>query len=541
MAPAAGESLPAEAGARPPPASPPGHTVDRRLLAGLALVTAVLAVYQQRQTDPDLWGHLRYGRFFAKHGPRATTDPFAYTSAGLTWQAHEWLAQWLLWEAYDRGGPLGLILFKCLVGGAAVYFLYRALRLASSDARVWAPVLMLAASMVGRWFLFRPQLFTFCFFAYFVFILHGHLRGRRAGLWTLPVVLALWANLHGGFLAGLGAIGLALVLRGAQVVRSDGRKAGPLWAGVWPLSLTLMAGLAATLLTPSGLGLWRYVLTEMTHQTNRLYIDEWMPLLRFPRHAWTALTVFLLLGVLLVAGLFAWRRPGRVAGVPAWLWLLSCVPLTWMAFSSVRHVPLLVLWTAPIVALLADGAVAVRAESRPWQTAWLAVTGLVGLPTLLAVYFTLADPRPRITLGPVPGRAVAFLRINGLHGNVYAPLEWGSYLTWELYPEVRVAMDGRNVTLFPSAQVKENLTYYLLDDADPSIPLRYPTDYLLVPPAAAVLKALRHDSHWQELSTGADAVVFVRADGRHDDVLRRYRAGALEQPHAGDIANPFLR
>ena len=73
-----------------------------------------------------------------------------------------------------------------------------------------------------------------------------------------------------------------------------------------------------------------------------------------PRSAWTSVTVSLLLGVLLFAGLLAQLRPGRIAGLPAWVWLLSCLPLTWMSFESGRHVPILVLWYAPVLALLAE-------------------------------------------------------------------------------------------------------------------------------------------------------------------------------------------
>jgi hypothetical protein len=514
----------------PLPEGRSGRTADRQLLAGLALLVAVVAVYERRQTDPDLWGHLRYGRFFAEHGPGAHPDPFAYTSGGLPWHAHEWLAQWLLWQAYNLGGPLGLIALKCLVGGAAVYFLWRAIRLGSGDARVWAPVLLLTAGMIGRWFLFRPQLGTFCFFAYFVWVLFAHLLGRPARLWTLPVVLAAWANLHGGFLAGLGAVGLALGLRTLQAACREGPRPRPVWTAVRPLVLVLVTGLAATLLTPFGLDLWRYVGTEMTHDTNRLYIDEWMPLLRFERHAWTIATVFLLLGALGFAALLAQLRPGRVAGLPAWVWVLSCLPLAWMSFGSVRHVPLLVLWAAPVLALLAGAAAERWGEARPWRTGWLAVTGLIGVPTLLALLYSLADLRPHITTGPVPTGAAAFLRDNGLRGNVYAPLEWGSYLTWELYPDAKVAMDGRNVTLFPSARVRENLAYYLREDADPAVPLRWPTDYLLVPPSAAVLQSVRGDRRWQELYADGDAFLFVRADARHADVLRRHRAGGLGRP-----------
>jgi hypothetical protein len=509
-------------------------------MAVIALLVAVLSVYECRQTDPDTWGHLRYGQFSAEHGPSETVDPFAYTSEGLTWHRHEWLSQWLLWQAYHLGGPLGLIALKCLVGGGAIYFLWRAIRLGSDDPRIWAPVVMLAAAAVGRWFLFRPQVFTFCFFAYFTYVLLSYVLDRPARLWTLPPVLALWANLHGAFLAGLGVIGLALGLRCVQAFcRRDFRP-----RVLWPLGLTLIAGLGATFISPFGVGIWQYVLTEMTHDVNRRMIDEWMPLLRFgpdynPHHNGTILTVFLLLGLLMLAGVLAQLRPGRVADIPAWVWLLGCVPLTWMTFQSIRHVPVLILWAAPVLSILAGAAAKGWAGARVWDTSWLAGTGLIGMLTFFTLYALLSDPRPQISTPPnlYPAGPVAFMRSNGLQGNVYAPLHWGSYLTWELYPQVRVAMDSRNVTLFTSDQVEEDLTYF--SDTDPDVPLRYATDFVLVPADATVLPALRQSPHWEELyvdkfvldnKVHVRAVLFVRNDEAHAAITKRNKRGELVHP-----------
>jgi hypothetical protein len=494
----------------------------------MALVVAIIAVWHKRQADPDLWGNLRYGRFFAEHGICDLTDPFAYTSTGLDWLAHEWLAQWLLWQVYALGGSLGLIGLKCVLGGAALWFLSRAVRLGGDDPWIWAPVFMLAAEMLGHWYFFRPQLFTFCFFAYFVWIVFAHLLGRPARLWTLPPMLTLWANVHGGFLAGLGAIGLALGLRVLQAYYRTGLRAAALWSAAWPLGLTLLAGSGATLLNPFGLGLWRYVLTEMTHSTNRDLIPEWLPLLHpADLDPWTVLLVMLLLGVLLFASLMAQRKGASIADLPAWLWLLSCLPLTWMAFRSIRHVPILTIWTAPVVSLLAQAAAGRWGAAKVWETSWLAVSGLIALPALLGVVLGLSHPAPRISAGRFPFQAAAFMRANHLQGNVYAPLGWGSFLTWELYPGVRVAMDGRNVTLFPSAMVRKHLMYVLFD---PDLPLHYPTDYLLLPGDADVVERLRHDSRWQVLYEDRDAILLVRADEAHADVLRRFRAGELKKP-----------
>src|SRR4051794_39453864 len=97
-------------------AAPPVRTFAAQLLLVVVVLVAGVAIYTQRQADPDLWGHLRYGRFFAENGPGDHADPFSYVSAGQHWQAHEWLAQWLLWQAYALGGAFGLLMLKWLVG-----------------------------------------------------------------------------------------------------------------------------------------------------------------------------------------------------------------------------------------------------------------------------------------------------------------------------------------------------------------------------------------------------------------------------------------
>jgi hypothetical protein len=507
---------------------------ERRLLGVLALLTALASVYAMRTADADLWGHLLYGRLFAEGGG-TSDDPFAYTTAGRHWCNHEYLSQMLLWLAYSAGGPSGLIVLKCLVGGAAVGFLYAAVRLGSADACVWAPVFMLSVHTLGRWFLFRPQLFTFLLFALFVFILFRHLLRRRGCLWLLPLLTALWVNLHGGFLAGLGAVGLALLLRAAQACRTEGIRPTALARATWPLGITLLGCLAASLLNPLGWRLWPYLATELSFEPNRRYIDEWQPP-RFTALDWSSCTLLALLALLAAVGLLASKRKEPLYGLRPWQWLLSCVPLAFLATRSVRHIPIFTLWAAPVLALLAQAAQQAWAENRLWQRGRLLATGVIGVPALLTVCFVLSSPAPVIrTDGPVlgsrsPWGAVAFLRANGVRGHVYVPLWWGSYLTWELYPAVRVSMDGRNVTLFAGEQVEANLSFYLDAEPDSEAPLRLSTDFLLVPTDTAVLGRLRSDSRWVVLYEDAGAVLLVRADEAHTDWLRRLRAGDLKVP-----------
>lgn len=539
-------------------ANPPVR-LEYRLFYIAAILMAVVSIYATRVADPDMWGHLRYGQFFAEHG-LVRDDPFAYTSTGRKWFPHEYLSQIVLWEAYDAGGSLGLLGLKWAVAGAAVFFLYLAIRAGCDDPRLWVPVFVLTVGLMARSFLFRPQMFSFLFFCWFVMVLFRFLLGRFSWWWllTLPPVLAVWANMHGAFMAGIGAVGLALLLRLAQSLYRDGFRIAPLWQRCWPLLLVLLLCFAASFLNPLGVHLWTYLLTEMSHDTNRRLIDEWRPL-DIRVHTWSALTLALLLAGLLFAGVMAQLStfsPGergaggeggrRIARLPPWLWLLSCLPLTLMAFQAVRHIPILTIWAAPVLAPLAQYAekrtqtlFAKKTASSFFKYGWLLFTGLVAYPALLTIWIVAQDPSPRISVAgetvlgkTTPFRVAAFLRQNDLHGNLYTPLWWGSYFTWELFPDILVSMDGRNVTLFPSKMVEENLLFYV-DPAEQvklDVPLKYPTDYLVIPTDSPVLSRIRKDDKWLAIYDGSDAVLFVRADSAHQDVIRRFREGKLEVP-----------
>jgi hypothetical protein len=79
---------------------------------------------------------------------------------------------------------------------------------------------------------------------------------------------------------------------------------------------------------------------------------------------------------------------------------------------------------------------------------------------------------------------------------------------------MRVAMDGRNVSLFSDEMVLENLKFYTDDPrhADVDAPLRYATDFLLVPTEAPVLSRLLADSRWRRVYGDSDSVLFEHAE-----------------------------
>jgi hypothetical protein len=202
------------------------------------------------------------------------------------------------------------------------------------------------------------------------------------------------------------------------------------------------------------------------------------------------------------------------------MWAMSAVPLLIMAWLSVRHTPLAAIWTGPVIVIVAGDCAGVLAVRPTFRRAWFVLRGLAVIPVALTAWVITAAPSARIrTDGSVLGAthpcgAVGYLRAAGVTGHVYNPLWWGSYVTWNLYPSVRVAMDGRNISLFPDALVEENLRFYTQasSETDPGIPLRYDTDLLLVPTDSPVIDRVRVDRRWRQLYADTDAAVFARSD-----------------------------
>src|SRR5262249_6652580 len=204
--------------------------MSHRTLLVVVVFVAIFTYDLARPTDIDFWWHLRTGQLIAESGAVPRVDPFSFTAAGRPWVAHEWLWELGAFHLYRLGGLRAVILLSAIILTLPYAILYRLLRHLGANAIAAAALVLWAAflrlSNLGA----RAREFTVLVFTFFLDRLYGYRSGESVQLWLLPLLMPLWANLHGGFVFGLGLLGLFALPETVAWLASRGPAPRRLWA-----------------------------------------------------------------------------------------------------------------------------------------------------------------------------------------------------------------------------------------------------------------------------------------------------------------------
>jgi hypothetical protein len=464
------------------------------LLLALVLVAGLAALVGYSSADPDLWGHIRFGQDILDAGSIVRLDPYSFTSDQV-WTNHEWLAEIIMAGAYRVRGVAGLLTLSSGVGALVLVLAGWMLRRAEvGEPATFALLVALFIGIASQLSVIRPQLFSVLSFTLMLVLLNAADQGReRRLLWVGPL-FALWANLHGGWVVGLGVLGL--------------------WAGIAALtgrvswkwgSLAVAASIAGSALNPYGWRLW--VFLWETVGLNRRDISEWQPMLNHPPRF-----IIWVVGVIVLA--VAWRR-GGATGV---LRFVPSVVLGLLALKVVRldgfFVVAAVMMLGPMWAGLGPARLPLSRQPSVNEllvVAIMAITGLsfIGYGALKTAACLPVDTDAQVMPEP---QAVKFARSNGLHGRVVTWFDYGEYAIWHLAPELNVSYDGRRETVYSERVNAAHRRFYA--GLDPAYPDEVGADYVWLPNGLPVVKLLPSRG-WVPIFKGLRSVIFARAPGSY--------------------------
>jgi hypothetical protein len=307
-----------------------------------------------------LW-HVTAGRIQNDAGAVLTSDPFSFTFGSQPWRTQAWLAD-IGYDVLDGWWGLGFVtplvaVSALLVFGLVLLAAYRESRSVEATAVVGVLTAWLAAIFLNP----RPVLFSYVLFA---LVVAGG--GSRRARWALPLLIWVWASVHGSFVLGLGYI----VLDG---LRRRDRSA-----------LTLaVAGTVAATFTAHGVGVWQVLLEFAGSRESLALITEW----RTPNLTGVELAPFLVGIVVLLVGAIRGRL--RLAD----LWIV--VPFLVFGLNATRSVFPAWIPLAPLVATSLVGLPQASRAPRRWPLPIVLVAALlVVVPVVVPIEGGLSERFP---------------------------------------------------------------------------------------------------------------------------------------------------
>ncbi|MDQ6856472.1 MAG: hypothetical protein M3Z57_05305 [Candidatus Dormibacteraeota bacterium] len=415
---------------------------------GAAVVSLVLTVQPFR--DSDVWWHLAIGHYIVAHGIPAV-EPFSFLHAANPWVGQQWLYEVTLAHAVDLGGPRLASLLMGVVGSAALLLVALSVPLERRPpGPAMAAAMLLSAAVAAQLLGVRGQVISLFGAALVLYLLSRWRRGSTRALIALPVVFAVWANIHAGFLIGLGIAVLALV-----IVRGVERRHRLLLAAAIALSAL------ATLINPAGPRLWGYVAATFTDPTITGIVTEWQS----PNFHDVLLRLFEAEAILLViAWVLAPRRD------------LFDVVLAAGAFGASlqaqRNVSLFALIAAPQLAVYGAGAwhahrarlprlrwTRLRPPPRWFGAAVLAVV-VAGTAVVIAPQLS-ADSAAKYEVGNEPEAAADYAAAHLAGHRLYSIDTWGGYLAGR-FPTGRVVFVYDETAVFGTAALRQYLEIHSL-------------------------------------------------------------------------------
>jgi len=442
----------------------------------------------------DLGWHLAAGDLIRAQGHVPAHDPWSYTAGAQEWFNISWLWDVLASALVQHAGLEGLTLLVVACGGAiAAYLAWMCRRAGASPLAaciaVFAGCLLYPsfATFPDIYLAASPNMFTMLFAVIFA----GECLRKSRRMLVLPVIMLLWANLHGGFLIGLGILGF---FAGIALLRRD-------WNALRLYVLTGCLCLAATFVNPLGWRLYAGVAATLGNFVQS-HISEWWPYYRDIVLPGSLPNIFYIgLFVILEAAL---RTPAPLeARLLSWLFLF-------LGLYQFRYMAFFFLFSAVPMALHVEGVLTSRLREQSARALFLA-----GIAALLALPLVWLQMKPAIAMPPMLSqRDVRYLETHVPHARLLNHWNYGGLLIFHGRGRIPVFVDGRAATVYPESVLRDYFTVgqrQVNPSAWDALLAKYRIDTVLWLNTHGELRHfLVGQRGWKEIYTGQYASLYVK-------------------------------
>jgi hypothetical protein len=492
----------------------------------ILLSTGPLA--QKLLGDAGIGWHIRTGELILRTHSVPRVDMFSSTMNGRPWYAWEWLYDALVGAIHHGTGLNGVIFFSALVMVLTFTFVFRRMLARGASLPVALILLLLAVSASTIHFFARPHIISWLFTVVWFAVLEDfEAEGNPRRLYWLPLIMLVWANLHGGFLVGFVLQGIYLV--GAWTRKASGPANGnDVLSHMRTLLATGVLMLAATFVNPYGYKLHVHIYRYLSDRFLMDHIDEFLS----PNFHGIAQKCFAVLVLLTIFALAAGRKKLGTSQL-----LVVCFAVYTGLYAS-RNIPVSSMLLAMVVAALIStagdqwsaisghsgmvGRLLIRVqrsgerisatESHLRGHAWPVLLVLVGI--WICFHQGRAGSRTVIPAEfdakRFPVKAVDFLAVHEVYEPVFCPDSWGGYVIYRLYPSTPVVVDDRH-DLYGAEFLKNYLKIVRGEESWDQALSELHANRVLVQKSSPLASLLRENPRWKTVYHDGTAVLFQYA------------------------------
>jgi hypothetical protein len=460
-----------------------------RCLPIVACALFFCALISYNFVDIDIWHQMALIRESRAAGHLLSGDVYAYTPTIRPWVDHEWGAGAIAFFSAQWPGPRSILFLKFATALGTLWACMSCARRRGADLRLFAVCAPLAVFLMhlGFFSTVRAQAYSFFLTALLLWLLELDREGNRR--WIIPwlLVFPLWINLHAGFVLGIGFIALHMT--------EEAYSHRP-----WVHLLWLMLALSAeTWVNPYGFAFFAYLRHALF--MSRPFSPEWGSVFTLGMNSSAVFGLALLVAAYaLVTG-----GSGHVDGI-------SILLVT--AVEGALHRKLLPLfaiaWLCYVPSYLQATNVGnwwprfCERRSRFCVVAWTVIGCVCLFAALRLKPWELAVPQPIYPVGPVQ-----YLTNQKFSGNVLVPFRLGAYVSWKLYPSVKVSLDSRYEVAYSDVVMKQIFDFYEARPGWQSTLTAYPTDLVLVPNDSPISREIQMVD-WHPVYTDRQFALYAR-------------------------------
>lgn len=463
--------------------------------------------------DGDLGRHITLGNHIIISRSIPTRDVFSHTKLGDPLTPHEWLADVIFALAHRAAGLDGIVWTTALIIGTVFWLVYKqSLNLSSMSLLALGGTILAAAASSIHW-LSRPHIFTILFTVIWITELEKLRIGIRKNWLIFPVIMLIWVNTHGAFIAGI--LIWACYIAGLILDQKFS------WQGIKTYLWIGLSSLLVSLINPDGLGIWK---TGFGFLGNRYLVShtaEYLP----PDFHQTSTWPFLLLIVLSIGLLAISNRRMNTSHA------LLLSGWTAMALYSARNIPLYAVIVAPI--LVTVGADYIQANKSKGATdkfialqsrfmdiekslksgLWSGIV-VVAAGLLLMRGFTLdfQNKGNQFLDDVFPVQAVDWIEENQLQGEGFNYFPWGGYLLYRTWPEMLVFIDGQT-DFYGEELTRKYEKVITLSPGWEDVLHIYQVSWVLMPTQSELIQHLQELGGWNAVYQDQISTIMVLGSG----------------------------